>query len=118
MKDIMHKESTNSIDGVASFEYNPKDELYQHGSLFDMLLCPLDDLRGMLQKEFAGCEIGFIELYQRHSVNRPFVKKNYKDTLLKMYLNGEITARNRKTGNPPRKNSFSDDMIITFGGAS
>ena len=118
MKDIMHKESSDSIDGVASFQYNPRDRIYKQGSLLDMLSRPLDELRGMLMMEFAGREIGFKELYERHSVNKPYIKKNYKETLIGLYENGEITAKNKKTGKSPRKNTFSDEMIITFGGAS
>jgi len=82
-----------------------------------MLSRPLDELQGMLLQEYAGRKIGFRELYQSHSEDRPFVKKNYKDVLLKMYQDGVITAINRETGKLPRKNTFSDDMLITFGGA-
>jgi len=115
MKDIMYKESTDKRDEVASFEYNPRDLVgYRQLSLFEMLSRPLDALQGMLMEEYAGRTIDFTTLYEEHSVDRPYIKKNYKDVLKNLYENGKITAINPK-GKPPRKGTFSDEMRITFG---
>jgi len=116
MKDIMHKESSNTVGGVASFEYNPQDTLYAQGSLFDLLSRPLDELQGILLEQYAGRTIDFKTLYEEHSVDRPYIKKNYKDVLAELFEAGKITAVSAKTGKPPRKGTFSDDMRITFGG--
>jgi hypothetical protein len=116
MKEIMYKESSDNDGGVASFEYNPRDVHFKQGSLFDMLSRPLDDLQGMLLHQYAGRTIDFIPLYEDHSVDKPYVKKNYKDVLKALLEAGKITAVNARTGKPPRKNSFSDEMRITFGG--
>ena len=116
MKEIMHKESTEAIGGVASFEYNPLDAHFKQGSLFDLLSRPLDDLQGMLQQEYKGRTIDFGSLYEEHSVDKPYIKKNYKEVLKTLFENGKITAVNVKTGKPPRKGTFSDDMRVTFGG--
>ena len=116
MKEIMHKESTEAIGGVASFEYNPRDAHFKQGSLFDLLSRPLDDLQGMLQQEYKGRTIDFGSLYEEHSVDKPYIKKNYKEVLKTLFENGKITAVNVKTGKPPRKGTFSDDMRVTFGG--
>ena len=115
MKDIMYKESSENIGGVASFEYNPADSIYKQGSLFDMLSRPLDDLQGMLVQEYRGRIISFTQLYEQHSVDRPYVKKNYKDALKALLAEGKITAVSAKTRKPPRKGTFADDMVITFG---
>lgn len=115
MKEIMYKESSENIGGVASFEYNPADSNFKQGSLFDMLLRPLDELRGMLLQEYRGKTIGFNQLYQQHSVDKPYIKKNYKDVLKALLMEGKITAINAKTNKLPRKGTFSDDMVITFG---
>ncbi|WP_371136977.1 hypothetical protein [Candidatus Arthromitus sp. SFB-rat-Yit] len=56
-------------------------------------------------------------LYEEHSVDRPYIKKNYKEVLRMMFEMGLISAVNPKTNKPPRKGSFSDEMRITFGGA-
>lgn len=116
MKEIMYKESSDNIGGVASFEYNPRDLYYKQGSFFDLLSRPLDDLQGMLIKRYTGRTIDFGTLYAEHSVDTPFIRKNYKDVLTTMYEQGIISAVNHKNGNPPRRGTFSDDMRITFGG--
>jgi three-Cys-motif partner protein len=116
MKEIMHRESTDKSDDVASFEYNPRD-LYgvKQLSLFDFLSRPLDDLRGMLLQGYAGRTIDFMNLYEEHSVDTPYIKKNYKEVLWTLFENNIITALNPKTGKAPKRGTFSDDMRITFG---
>jgi hypothetical protein len=89
---------------------------YKQGSLFDFLSRPLDDLQDMLLQFYSGHTIDFIKLYEEHSVDKPYIKKNYKDVLKSLYEAGKITAVNPTTGKPPRKGSFSDEMRITFGG--
>jgi len=116
MKEIMAKESTDNIGGVASFEYNPRDAHFKQGSLFDMLSRPLDDLQEMLLKQYAMRTVDFNKLYEEHSVDKPYIRKNYKDVLMTLLEAGKITAINVKTGKLPRKGTFSDDMRITFGG--
>jgi three-Cys-motif partner protein len=119
MKEIMYKESSNKEREVASFEYNPRDMLlYRQGSLFDLLSLHLEDLQDMLLKDYSGQTIDFNRLYENHSVDKPFVRKNYKDVLKILLENGKISAVNRKTGKPPRKGTFSNEMCITFGDVS
>ncbi len=116
MKGIMASESSQKTDGVASFEYNPRDAHYQQGSLLDMLSTPLDQLSELLLHDYTGKNIPFQKLYEEHSVNRPYIKRNYKDVLIQLYQSGQITAINQKTMKPPRKGTFSDEMLISFGG--
>ena len=116
MKEIMHKESTENIGGVASFEYNPRDMHFKQGSLFDSLSQPLDKLQELLQQEYKGCTIDFNRLYEEHSVDKPYIKKNYKEVLKTLLENGEITAVSSRTRKPPRRGTFADDMRVTFGG--
>jgi len=66
---------------------------------FDMLSRPLDDLQGMLLREYSGQTIDFMTLYEVHSVDKPYIKKNYKDVLRSLYEAQKITATNPK-GNP------------------
>lgn len=114
MKEIMHKESSDSNDGVASFEYNSRDMHFRQGSIFDLLSRPLDELEGDLIEEYAGRTIGFNELYEKHSVDRRFIKKNYKDVFKSLLDKKVITAVSAETGKHPRAGTFSEDMIITF----
>lgn len=116
MKEIMAKESSDTMDGVANFEYNPRDMHYKQGTLFDLLSRPLEDLQGMLMEQYKGRSIDFLKLYEEHSVDRPYIKKNYKEVLRTMLDAGLINAVNPKNNKLPRKGSFSDEMRITFGG--
>ena len=116
MKEIMYKESSENIGGVASFEYNPRETHFKQGSIFDMLSRPLDDLQDMLLHQYAGNTIDFKQLYEEHSVDKPYIRRNYKEVFKALLEDGKITAVNAKTGFSPRKGTFSDDMRITFGG--
>ena len=62
MKGIMASESSQKTDGVASFEYNPRDAHYQQGSLLDMLSTPLDQLSELLLHDYAEKTISFQKL--------------------------------------------------------
>jgi len=99
-----------------TYEYNPRDAHFKQGSLFDMLSRPLDDLQGMLLRQYAGRTVNFNRLYEEHSVDKPYIKKNYKEVFTALFEEGKIAAVNAKTGKSPRKGTFSDDMRITFGG--
>ncbi|MGI6121802.1 MAG: three-Cys-motif partner protein TcmP [Saccharofermentanales bacterium] len=116
MKEIMAKESSDTKAEVPSFEYNPLDLFYKQVTIFDLSSSPLDGLKSELLEKYVGQEIDFLQLYKEHSVNRPFIKKNYKDVLRNMYDEGLISAIDPETNKLPRKGTFSDKMRITFGG--
>lgn len=107
MKEIMAKESSSAEQGVAKFEYNPTNNNTNQQLLFK-LSRPLEELGEMLLKDFAGQSLTMLQVYERHNVDRPFIKKNYKDILIKLENQGIITA------SPHRRNSFADDVMITF----
>jgi hypothetical protein len=115
MKGIMHKECSENADCVSTFEYNPRDAHFRQGSIFDLLSTPLEKLSGMLLSEYAGKTIDFMHLYEEHSVDRPYIKKNYKDVLRKLYDEGKVVAKDPTTNKQPKKGTFSDKMRITFG---
>ena len=87
MKEIMAKESSSSEQGVPAFEYNPATK--NQPLLFE-LFRPLDDLENMLLNDFAGQTIKMIDIYDQHHVDKRYIKKNYKDTLLKLEAEGKI----------------------------
>lgn len=107
MKDIMAKESSSAKQGIPSFEYNPAPPRYP---LLYELYRPLDELENMLLDEFAGKTINMVDVYNRHHVGKWYIKKNYKDALLKLEEQGRITT------DPPkrRKNTFGDTVQVTF----
>lgn len=107
MKDIMSAESSCTQQGVPSFEYNPATR--NQPLLFDFFR-PLDELENMLLDEFASQTMTVIEIYNRHHVGKRYVKKNYKDVLLKLEARGRITACPYKR----RKNTLADEVRVTF----
>ncbi len=110
MKGIMAKASTTADQGVPSFAYTPADESMP--LLFE-LTRPLDELEGMLTKEYAGKSITMEAIYRSHSVNRPFISKNYKDVLGKLADCGAIDVSD-PDGKTRRKNTFADRLIASF----
>ncbi len=112
MKDIMARESTSDTQGVPSFEYNPADLLPQLTLLFQ-LSRPLDDLKVSLLDTFSSRKLTMYEIYEQHNVDTPYIKKNYKDVLRELYDDGSIEAISSK-GKTPRKDTFSDEIIVTF----
>jgi len=110
MKKIMAKESSKVEQGVASFEYNPADERYP--TLFE-LNRPLEELEAMLFSAYAGKTINFVELYEKHSIGRPYVDSNYKAVLKEMEKEGKLSAS--KPGSTKRRpGTFASDVLITF----
>lgn len=112
MKEIMAHESSSDTSGVPSFEYNPADFLPKQSLLFQ-LSKPLDELKEDLLKSFRGQKLRMIEIYESHNVDKPYIKKNYKEILRELYEEGHIDAISQK-GKPPRAGTFGDNIIVTF----
>lgn len=109
MKEIMAKESSDAEQGVANFEYNPVDaRTGAQQQLLFQLSRPLDDLGDMLLREFAGQNLTMHQIYERHNVNRPYTKRNYKQVLIQLEEQGKITA------SPHKKETFGDTVQVTF----
>ena len=109
MKDIMARESSDSQQGVASFEYSPASN--RQPLLFEYSR-PLDDLGDLLLRDFAGKQLKMVDIYRQNNVNTPFVERNYKDALKLLEDQGKITA------NPPKskriRNTFAGHVLVTF----
>lgn len=109
MKGVMSGESSTSGQGVPSFEYNPASSL--HPLLFE-LSRPLDELEGQLLNDFAGRTLSMREIYEQHSVDRPFVEKNYKEALKNLEARGAIVTD--PPSPPRRKNTFANHVSVSF----
>lgn len=105
MKDIMASASSDTEQGVPTFEYNPAAQMKQ-GLLFQPR--PLDDLCDMLLVEFSGQKLTMRQIYEQHSVNRPYISKNYKEALKRLEEEQKIeTSRHRK-------GTFGNNVLVTF----
>jgi DNA-directed RNA polymerase specialized sigma subunit len=110
MKDIMAKESSDQMQGVPSFEYNPAT--LKQPLLFE-LNRPLDELEGMLLDTFAGKTMTMKEIYDQHHVGKPYISKNYKKALSNLESQGKITVHS-PVGKKRRQGTFADDLKVTF----
>lgn len=111
MKHIMAKESSSNDEGVASFEYNPIDKSTIKQGLLFKLTRPIGDLGDSLLAAYMGRNISMSDIYEKHSVDTPYIKKNYKDALLLLEKEGKITAQRAPR---QKKNAFADSVIAQF----
>jgi hypothetical protein len=107
MKDVMAKASAESNQGVASFSYFPAASSRQQ--LLFNLNRPLDDLRGMLLKAYAGQRMKMRAIYETHSVDRPYTASNYKTVLRALEDEGKIQTDGRKSNK-----GFADEVVAIF----
>jgi hypothetical protein len=113
MKGIMAGVSSTTEQGVPSFEFSLASE--RQPLLFEYAR-PYDDLLTMLLTEFAGQRRQMVEIYESHSVGRPFLKSHYKDALSQLEADGKIATeppaakRQKRNG----KVTFADSVWVTF----
>lgn len=109
MKEIMAPESTFSPQGVPTYEFYATGTRKPTLSLFDRLL---DDLCEILLDEYAEQELTVQEIYEKHSVGRKYILKNYQEGLKKLEDDGKIEV------DPPadkrRKNTMPERAKIRF----
>lgn len=106
MKAIMAGQSSNADQGVPSFTYNPADARFP--VLFE-LTRPLDQLETMILKAFAGRSLSLRALYEEHSVGKPYILRNYQDTLRKLEDTGKIAIE------PPAERRQKRQGVVTVG---
>ena len=113
MKKIMANESTDSDQGVPSFEYNPAS--LRQPLLFE-LSRPLDDLAEMLLTNYAGRTMTMKQIFDDHNVGTPFLPKNYKHILSKLESEGIIQTDPPANKRIKRKGevTFADRVKVTF----
>ena len=109
MKEIMAKESSDGEQGVAKFEYTPVDARMAKQQLLFQLSRPLDDLGNMLLQEFAGQTLTTDQIYKKHNIDRPYIRKNYKDVLKQLAAHQKIAAPSHR-----KKGTFADHVQVTF----
>lgn len=114
MKDIMASESSSKKEEVASFEYNPGGSLPEQTLLFKLSSAyTLDRLKRELLERYKGRRIKMIEIYNEHSIDTPFTKKNYKTALKELLNENKIDAISDKE-KPPKKGTFGDSINVIF----
>jgi three-Cys-motif partner protein len=109
MKEIMAGKGLVDQDGVPMYDYvssaGGKQALLDRPRPYVQLP---EDLLATFPKETTTMK----EVYERHNIGKPFVKKNYKRVLIEMESRGDIEC------NPPagdrRSGTIADTTMITF----
>ena len=65
-----------------------------------------------LVSTFTGRELSLGEIYREHSVDTPYIKKNYRETLLALEEDGDIDAYSVK--GKRRKGTYPEHVRIRF----
>lgn len=111
MKSIMAGESSTHDEGVPSLTYSPADASMP---LLFSLAQPLSKLKENLLATFAGREVNFTQIYETHSVDTPYIDKNYREILKQLENEGVINVRSTK--GKRRAGTFADHVLIKFPG--
>jgi protein gp37 len=109
MKDIMRAHATGRHDGPVNFEYNPADR--RQPTLYELLL-PVEDLGEMILNDLAGWTAGIEEIYERHSVGKPYVLKDYREQLCKLEQEEKVVMS--EPCPPRRKGTLAPRVRITI----
>ncbi len=109
MKNIMAGESSTHDEGVPSLTYSPADASMP---LLFSLAQPLNKLEESLLATFAGREVNFTRIYETHSVDTPYIDKNYREILKKLEDEGGINVRSTK--GKRRAGTFAGHVLIKF----
>lgn len=108
MKEIMAKYSSDTPQGVPSFTYLPPTARAQ--TILFELNRPLEDLRKLLLSDYAGRTLSMRQVYEEHSIDKPYIAKNYKDVLWSLFEEGVI-----QVDRPPKqKGTFANEILVTF----
>jgi three-Cys-motif partner protein len=108
MKRIMTTCSSEVIDGVGSFAFDPSDAGPKNRSLFS----PLDDIGGQLLERFTGRTLTFRELLDAEAGETMYTETNYREALLR--LEADFHIRVTPPANERRKGTFAPGTTITF----
>ena len=67
----------------------------------------------VLAETFRGSTLSMQEVYEKHNVDTPYIRKNYKTVLLEMEADGLISVSDPEN-KTRRKGTLADRLLITF----
>lgn len=105
IKDIAFKKATDYIKALDAYEFDPKKS--RQLKLWE--IANIDDLGHDLLKRFKGEEMKMKEIFYKHHIGTPYVKKHYKQALLKLEVEGKVGVKE-----PRRKGTIGDDKYVKF----
>src|ERR1700730_7391527 len=112
MRDIMGKESSEVNQGVPSFEYSAEAERWPR--LIETT--PVDDLAEMLLHDLAGQSLTARQIFEKHSVGRLYLERNYKSALVSLEVSRKVVANPPANERRSRKGevTFANHVLVTF----
>jgi three-Cys-motif partner protein len=115
MKETMASLS-GSVDGVPTYEYQPKKDPPVTGDLFAKKKNKIVDLAEELAVKFAGQAIKVKDIYHKHNVDTPYISNNYKKALMHLESENRIIVDTPAALRPMRKGELTlgDDRLVTF----
>jgi hypothetical protein len=113
MKSIMAKESASCPQGVPSFVFDPNQQ--SNPVLFE-LDKPLDELKNLLRRDFAGRSLTMRQIYEQHSNGKPYINENYKEALRQLEAEDRIDTEPAAAKRRRAKGvvTFADDVTVRF----
>jgi len=113
MKDIMAKYSVQTLDGIVYFEYNPAipgNKVLFHPEY------SIDKLCADLIKVYKGKSITMSKVFEDHHHGKNYIKKNYRDALLRLEDKGSIiiTRFTKRVQIRDGKKTIGDHAVIKF----
>jgi three-Cys-motif partner protein len=112
MKDIMAKYSTQTLDGIVFFEYNPAipgNKVFFHPEY------SIDKLCNDLIRVYHGQLITMKNIFESHHCGKNYIRRNYTDAILKLEQEGKITIKRATQGKMRGgKMTIGDQAIIEF----
>lgn len=114
MKRLMTAYSSEVIDGVGSWDFDPRDKQPKTGSLFS----PLEEICGRLLERFAGRTLTFAEVLDEEAAETQYTDTNYRDAVLRLEEEFRITVspaadeRRMQAGN--LKRTLPPDTTLEF----
>ena len=113
MKRLMNQASSEIIDGVGSWDFDPRNE----GQQIPMF-SGLDEVSQRLQAAFAGRTLTFAEIIEQEMACTHFTESNYRDALLELEAEGRIEVNPAAEMRPfqagRRKRTMSNRTQIRF----
>jgi three-Cys-motif partner protein len=113
MKRLMNQASSEIIDGVGSWDFDPRD-----GGKSLPLFSGLDEVRQRVLAAFAGRALTFEQVIAEEEPSTRFTESNYRDALLELEGEGRILAdppaKQRPLQAGGHKRTLSRRTLITF----
>lgn len=113
MKNVMASAGYTDIDGVPTLAYYRPEDSSQVIFNFER---PYHSLGDSICSKFTGKTLTVKQIYEKHNLGTPFIKKNYKDKLLELEKHSKIYVTPDATNRPFNRGKLTmgDNVRVRF----